>query len=107
MLIENRFSIYRAFMDRKNKACWNCGNYKAYYTKGLCYFDRLDFGWCKKEKRTVDKHEQCPYWCSDYSFRKWRKSYAKHKLDELADAIYEIRQILAEDSPPTQNENKS
>lgn len=24
-------------MERKNKACWNCGNYKAYYTKGLCH----------------------------------------------------------------------
>ena len=84
-------------MEQKNKACWNCGNYKAYYTKGLCHFDKLDCGLCRKKNETVDKHSQCSYWKNNYSIRTWRENVAKKKLNEILNAIIEIRQILAED----------
>ena len=85
-------------MERKNKACWNCGNYKAYYTKGLCHFDRLDCGLCRKKKETVEKHGVCEFWRSNYAIRSWREEMAKKKLDEILDEIIVIRQILFEEN---------
>lgn len=89
-------------MERKNKACWNCGNYKAYYTKGLCQFDRLDCGLCRKRQETVDKHQQCKFWRNNYPIRTWRDDFAKRKLSDLLDAIIQIRQILWEEKEENQ-----
>ena len=89
-------------MDRKNKACWNSGNYKAYYTKGLCHFDRLDCGLCKKNRLTVEKHGRCEFWRNDYAVRAWREDIAKKKLNDIFDMIIEIRQILFEENADNQ-----
>lgn len=93
-------------MERKNKACWNCGNYKAYYTKGLCEFDRLDYGLCRKRCETVDKHNQCEFWKSNYSIRTWREDIAKKKLNGVLDEIIQIRQILWEEKEENQSNPK-
>ena len=87
-------------MERKNKACWNCGNYKAYYTKGLCHFDKLSCGLCSKKKETVEKHGQCEFWKNDCAKRTIREKIAKRNLNDILDVLIEIRQILFE-----QNEN--
>ena len=84
-------------MERKNKACWNCGNYKAYYTKGLCHFDKLNCGLCRKRKETVEKHSLCEFWRSDYKVRRFREDVAKRKLSDILDILIEIRQILFEE----------
>lgn len=89
-------------MERKNKACWNCGNYKAYYTKGFCQFDKLDYGVCRKQQETVDKHNQCEFWRNDYSMRTWRENVAKKKLNGILDEIIQIRQILWEEKDENQ-----
>ena len=93
-------------MERKDKACWNCGNYKAYYTKGLCHFDKLNFGVCRKMKETVDKHGQCEFWRNNYPIRGWREEVAKKKLNEILDGIIEIRQILFEERAENQTNPK-
>ena len=85
-------------MERKNKACWNCGNYRAYYTKGLCHFDRLDCGLCRHKNQIVNKHEQCEFWKSNHSIRRLRSQIAKTKLNDILDSIIEIRQILFEEN---------
>ena len=84
-------------MERKNKACWNCWYFKAYYTKGWCHFDKEPNGYCLKQKKITDKHEVCEVWHSNQNCRKLRKKIAIRKLEELADDIAEIRQILFED----------
>ena len=84
-------------MERKNKACWNCGNYKAYYTKGLCHFNKLDCGICSKSKGQVGKHGQCEFWRNNYSMRTWREDIAKKKLNEILNMLVEIREILFEE----------
>ena len=93
-------------MERKNKACWNCGNYKAYYIKGLCHFDKLNCGLCRKKQETVDKHGQCEFWRSDYSMRAFREKVAKKKLSGVLDELIEIRQILFEEKEEKQNNLK-
>ena len=89
-------------MERKNKACWNCGEYRAYYTKGLCHFNKLDCGLCRKKKETVDKHGECEFWRSNYSIRTLREEVARKKLDGILDEITEIRQILFEEKEDSQ-----
>ncbi|MBE7078862.1 MAG: hypothetical protein E7380_03255 [Clostridiales bacterium] len=89
-------------MERKNKACWNCGNYKAYYTKGLCHFDRLDYGLCRAKKETVDKHGECVFWRNNYGMREFREEIAKKKLNDILEGIVEIRQILFEEKEEKQ-----
>lgn len=89
-------------MERKNKACWNCGNYKAYYTKGFCQFDKLDYGVCRKQQETVDKYNQCEFWRNDYSMRTWRENVAKKKLNGILDEIIQICQILWEEKDENQ-----
>lgn len=89
-------------MERKNKACWNCGNYKSYYTKGMCHFDKLDCGLCRKKKESVEKHGQCEFWRNNYAMRSLREKVAKKKLSEILDALIEIRQILFEEKEENQ-----
>lgn len=84
-------------MERKNKACWNCGNYKAYYTKELCQFDKLDYGLCRKCNETVNKHQQCEFWRSNYAKRILREKVAKNKLNDIFNEIVILRQIMFEE----------
>ena len=85
-------------MEREKKSCWNCVYYKAYYTKGICCFDKKDCGWCTKRKETVDKHENCDKW-REYNgvFRGWREQVAQKRIEEMAENLAVIRQILEEE----------
>lgn len=89
-------------MERKDKACWNCGYYKAYYTKGWCHFNKLDYGLCHNSQETVDKHNQCKFWKNNHSIRALREDVVKNKLNEISDAIVEIRQIVFEEREENQ-----
>ena len=93
-------------MGGKNKVCWNCGHYKAYYVKGFCHFDKLNYGLCRKSEDTVDKHSQCEFWKNNYSARKLRESIAKNKLNVIFEAIIEIKQILFEEKEDKQQQNE-
>ncbi len=85
-------------MSEKIKECWNCGWYRAYYTKGFCQFDKQKVGYCRKHDITIDdKHETCDYWGSNYSLRRLRKKVALRKLNLILDSIVQIKQILFED----------
>ncbi|MBQ8657955.1 MAG: hypothetical protein IJ506_02370 [Clostridia bacterium] len=93
-------------MERKDKACWNCGNYKAYYTKGFCNFDKLNYGHCKYLNKQVDKHEKCENWKSSYRYRGMRKTVAMRSLDEIFNQIVEIRQILFEEQEESEENSQ-
>ena len=84
-------------MERKDKACWNCLHYKAYYTKGWCSFDKQNCGLCKKQKKSVEKHCVCDLWMTNYSLRTSRKEAVKNKLAEAVDIMVEIRQFLLDE----------
>ena len=92
--------------DRKNKACWNCARYRAYYTKGLCNFDKLNYGLCRHKNETVDKHCVCEFWRNNIAFRGWRETVAKKKLNGIFDQLIEIRQILFEEKEERESESK-
>ncbi|MDE6059707.1 MAG: hypothetical protein K2G44_06700 [Clostridia bacterium] len=84
--------------NEKKKECYACGNYKPYYTKGFCYFDKEKFGFCTKCKKIVNKHENCEYWRNIYHLKGLRKAICYKKLDEILSNLSEIKQILAEEA---------
>lgn len=83
-------------MERKNKACWNGGNYKAYYTKELCRFMKQKEGYCTKHGKNVCHKEQCELWRTNYRYLGLRKKVAMRALSDILTQIVEIRQILFE-----------
>ena len=84
-------------MENKKNVCWNCGNYKAYYTKGFCHFDKKNYGYCSKQQKTVSCHEDCEHYRSNYQSRRFRKTVALRALNDILTHLSEIRQILSED----------
>ena len=84
-------------MQEKQKECFACGNYQAYYRKGFCYFDKENFGFCTRHKKIVNKHESCECWRNNCHVRGLRKAICYKKLDEILSNLSEIKQILAEE----------
>ena len=84
-------------MERKNKACWNCCFYKAYYVQDICHFNKQGIGLCTKNNKTVDKHEQCDYWHNAVIRRAVKRMVTGAKIEEMANTLKEIKQILSED----------
>lgn len=83
-------------MDEKCKECWNCFYYRAFYIKGLCRFDKLDNGICKKHGKQVDNHDTCAGWGAIVKLCQTQKDISVKKLNTVMESIEEIRQILHE-----------
>ncbi|MBE7086120.1 MAG: hypothetical protein E7366_03105 [Clostridiales bacterium] len=79
---------------RKNAACFNCGYYRAFYTKEICRFEKQDHGLCRKSGEYKDKHEVCPHWKAHYVRIETQKRISMRKLNNILTQIIEIRQIL-------------
>lgn len=84
-------------MENNNKICRDCGEYKAYYTKEYCHFNRQDHGFCAKHEKIVEKQGMCAFWRSNLFRRKMRKKVAIRALNDILTNLSEIRQILGED----------
>lgn len=84
-------------MERKNKACWNCLRYKAFFTKEQCRFEKLPYGLCGWKGETVQNGETCTFWVSDERKREIRKKVAIRRLGELSESILQLQQILSDD----------
>ena len=84
-------------MEYKNKNCYNCLRYNAYYTKGICVFNKLDYGLCNIKGETVDKHQCCESWHYNTIRRRKRKKVVALKLIQALDDVNELKQILADD----------
>lgn len=85
-------------MESKNKACWNCANFTAYYEKGMCRFYKTDRGMCSVKKETLEKHGVCENWRNTYRVRNLRKKCAVRALEEILSDIAAIRQIFEEEN---------
>ena len=84
-------------MEKKNKVCWNCGKFKAYYEKGFSRFYKTDVGVCVLKKEIVEKHGECEGWCNRYKMRRLRKKCVIRTLNEIVVDIAAIRQIFEEE----------
>ena len=92
----------------KIKECRNCGAYKAYYTKGFCQFDKQNLGHCGKHNCIIeDKHHTCELWRNDCSIQISRRVSALKKIDEVADSLLQIKQILIEEKVKKEKTNSN
>ncbi len=87
-------------MKDESKKCYNCGNFRAYYTKGELQFNKSDYGECRSSSYAVcDKHGCCDNWRTKPN--RWgiprKKSLAKSRLVDILNQLADIRQILQED----------
>lgn len=79
------------------KECWNCGNYRMFYTKGYGKFENADMGSCVKFEKIVGKHKSCEFWRGNLIRRRIRKSVCLNMLDAALENIAQIRQVLCEE----------
>lgn len=84
--------------EKKGRACYSCGNYNRFYTKGFCRFDKENFGRCTRKDEITEKNMNCEFWRSTYYRKRFRKAIATKKLVEIQDALFELKQIFAEEA---------
>ena len=85
-------------MERKNKACWNCANFGAFYKRGFCHFDKTRFGTCSVKKEIIEKGGCCERWRNTFNLRSQRKKMTLKALDQILSDIAAIKQILEEEN---------
>lgn len=76
------------------KECWNCGNYRRFYSKGFCYFGKEDYGRCSKECVIKEKHQSCELWRKRPPNLSVRKAAVIKALEDVAVNVAQIKQIL-------------
>ena len=79
------------------KACWNCGNYAAFYRRGGYAFYKTDKGNCTVKNEVIEKNFCCEKWRNTCTLRSQRKELTLRKLNDVLAEIVAIRQILEED----------
>ena len=85
-------------MGYKRKECWCCRNYRVYYTKSLCCFEKQDCGFCRAHKEIImGKHNTCDKWCFNGTRRKIRKDISLKSLNKALDKLVEIRQMIVDE----------
>ena len=85
-------------MERKNKACWNCYFYDAYYTKATCSFEKQSLGFCKY-KQTITKNEEvCEKQIKVERKRQPSKAVAYRSLIKICQNLEELKQIFIEET---------
>ena len=88
-------------MERKNKACWNCYHYVAYYTKGYCCFNKKGFGNCICKRRDTNSQDVCENW-KDNSPKEERRIFsAQNALLQICEDLAVLKQIFIEESERT------
>ncbi len=85
-------------MEKRIHFCWNCLYYKAYYTKELCRFDKLDFGQCcKHQVKICEKSGFCDSWHSNYKRHSSRVACAMRSVKQAAESLAVLKQIFEEE----------
>ena len=84
-------------MERKNKACWSCYYYSAYYTKGYWTFNKKRFGCCNYKRQDTDNQSVCENWKDNSQKEESRALSAQRALIQICDDLAVLKQILVEE----------
>ncbi|MBQ8229772.1 MAG: hypothetical protein IJZ32_03655 [Clostridia bacterium] len=85
-------------MEKKKKACWNCGNYCAYYERNFYRFNKTNAGRCSVKKEVVKNTYVCERWRNTFRILSRRKEFTLNVLNDILTDIAAIRQILEEEN---------
>ncbi len=80
------------------KKCGACGFYLEYYYKGYSQFYKTGCGWCRKNRKIVEKSETCEIFCGARKFRAQRISVALRSVIDAANALTGLQQIIEEEA---------
>ncbi len=78
--------------------CWNCGNYRPFYEKGVCCFAKANYGFCSKKLRVTEKHEACGSYRTRPRAYPVKNALLLRRLEEAVVNISAIKEILEENS---------
>ncbi|MBQ7373506.1 MAG: hypothetical protein IJW64_02975 [Clostridia bacterium] len=82
---------------KKIQKCWNCGSYRAYYTRRICSYDKTGVGFCNKKDEIVKNCDCCKEWSKNYKMKGIRNGLRKKVLERISEDISMIKQILTEE----------
>ena len=82
---------------KKVQKCWNCGNFRAYYTRGICSYDKTPYGFCNKKRKVVDKSKNCDNWSKSFKMKKIREGLRQKVLERISEDIATMKQIMIEE----------
>ena len=84
-------------MNENKRKCWGCVKYKAFYTKGNSYFDKMDAGYCQYHNKIVAKQDSCEHWGHNYVTKYNRKRVMLDRLDDVLHRLIVIEQTLKDE----------
>ncbi len=85
-------------MEQKDKQCWNCSNFHAYYTQGFCCLVRENNGYCSHCKKIMQRTDGCDQWHFHFTAKVRRLNLALNAIPEIYKTVAAIEQILQEES---------
>ena len=85
-------------MNEKNKKCWSCGRFDAYYIRGFCCLLKESIGFCREHDKIVEKSNTCDKWYCKRTSKEQRIKIAMRSLPEIYNKIATLEQILMEES---------
>lgn len=84
-------------MEKAGKRCFNCRNFKRYYTSGEKEFEKTNCGYCRKLQSNVNYNDGC----DGYEYRERQKGISPSVagyLHSLLQEIKHIRQVIEEEN---------
>lgn len=83
-------------MGRVKETCSGCKFCDRYYIRGVKKFNKINFGWCCQNHKTVDVHENCKkFECKTKSVKS--KRLLRYYLSDILTEISEIRRMIEEE----------
>ena len=86
--------------ENKHIGCYSCSHYHPFYTRGYSHFDKQDCGLCiicGVKTLIEDKHNYCTQYHGHFSYMRKCTRTAIKKLNDVAEDIGELIQILKEE----------
>lgn len=79
------------------KKCWNCSNYRRYYTRGFCCFVKEENGYCTLREKIMMRTDACEKWHCHYTSRLQRFNLALNAIPQIYETVSALEQILQEE----------
>ena len=84
-------------MNEKNKKCWSCSDFHAYYSKAYCCLLKENIGYCQRHCKIVEKSGSCADWYCRRTSKEKRCAIAINAIPEIYNKLAIVEQLLQEE----------
>lgn len=84
-------------MKDDNRKCWNCGSFRAYYTRGYCCLLKENNGFCNRNNKIMEKSDSCEKWFSRHTSKEKRTRIAVNSISEIYQKVAVLEQLLMDE----------